>query len=88
MSNIIYPSFGLQKYRARIAAMDKLELLEEMVTFQQERSKAGDLTRDMMERVIILFKALEATASTPELRLLTRSYHRHLTFELDKLRNK
>lgn len=88
MSNILHPAFGQKQYRARIAGMDKLELLEEMVTFQQERSQSGNLTRDMMERGIILFKALEETATTPELRLLTRAYHRHLVHELELFRTK
>jgi|GEM_PF-977708 len=69
-------------YRARILGMDKLELLEEMVRFQEERSALGHLTPEMMVRGKILFKALEDTAETHELQLLTRSYRRHLEFEL------
>jgi hypothetical protein len=69
-------------YHARILSLDKLELLEEMVRFQEERSKVGHLTVAMMTRGKILFKALEESAETHELRLLTRSYRRHLEFEL------
>ncbi|OFZ18950.1 MAG: hypothetical protein A2X94_13455 [Bdellovibrionales bacterium GWB1_55_8] len=70
------------EYKARILGMDKLELLEEMVAFQQERSSTGHLTLSMMIRGRILFKALEQNAETQELLLLTRSYRRHLEFEL------
>jgi hypothetical protein len=69
-------------YRAKILSMDKLQLLEEMVRFQEERSQRGELTPAMMLRGKILFRALEDTAETQELRLLTRSYRRHLEFEL------
>jgi len=69
-------------YRAMILGMDKLELLEEMIRFQEERSRLGQLTPEMMVRGKHLFKALEENAETQELRLLTRSYRRHLEHEL------
>ncbi len=69
-------------YEANIRVMDKLELLEEMVRFQEERTTLGHLTPSMMVRGKILFKALESSAETQELRLLTRSYRRHLEHEL------
>ncbi len=69
-------------YASYINSLDKLELLEEMVKFQQERSRVGHLTVKMMVNGIVLFKALEDTAETPELRLLTRSYRKHLECEL------
>lgn len=69
-------------YRARILAMDKLTLLEEMVKFQEERSRLGELTPEMIVRGKVLFRALEETAETEELRILTRSYRRHLEHEM------
>ncbi|NDD91042.1 hypothetical protein EBZ37_03030 [bacterium] len=69
-------------YQAKILGMDKLALLEEMVRFQQERSERGELSQEMMNRGKYLFKALEEKAETQELRLLARSYRRHLEFEL------
>ncbi len=75
-------------YRALILSMDKLELLEEMVRFQEERSRIGQLSLDMMVRGRTLFKALEEAAETQELRLLTRSYRRHLDYELLEFRQK
>jgi hypothetical protein len=71
-----------EAYRQKILSFDKLELLEEMVRFQEERSRVGELTPTMMVRGKILFQALEESAETQELRLLTRSYRRHLEFEL------
>ena len=73
---------GDMAYHARILGMDKLELLEEMVRFQEQRSHIGHLTPQMMIQGKLLFKALEDSAETNELRLLTRSYRRHLEFEL------
>lgn len=69
-------------YRLRILGMDKLALLEEMVRFQEERSRLGSLTPTMMIRGRVLFGALEGAAETRELKLLTRSYRRHLEYEL------
>lgn len=71
-------------YQALISSMDKIELLDEMVRFQEERSKAGHLTPKMMIRGQILFKALEDSAETDALRSLSRSYRRHLYFELQE----
>ena len=70
------------EYHAKILGMDKLELLQEMVRFQEERSRLGHLTLNMMVRGKLLFKALENTAETQELKLLTRSYRRHLEYEM------
>ena len=71
-------------YQAQILTMSKLELLEEMVRFQEERSKVASLTPQMMLRGKYLFKALEESAETQELKLLTRSYRRHLEYELQE----
>ncbi len=75
---------GEMAYQALIASMDKIELLDEMVRFQENRTRAGHLTIDMMVRGKILFRALEKSAETQELRILTRSYARHLEFELQE----
>lgn len=73
-------------YRAKILSMDKVELLDEMIRFQEERTKLGSLSVPMMVRGQYLFKALEETAETNELRILTRSYRRHLEFELAEVK--
>ena len=73
-------------YHARILGMNKLELLEEMVRFQELRSATGELSPEMMKRGRLLFKALEENAETEELRILARSYRRHLDFELAELK--
>jgi hypothetical protein len=67
-------------YRAMILTMDKVDLLEEMVRFQEERSRIGELS--------LSIKALEETAETQELKILTRSYRRHLDYELEDFRKK
>lgn len=71
-------------YQAMILKMTKLELLDEMVRFQEERSSVGELTLPMMVRGKVLFSALEKSAETQELKLLTGSYRRHLEFELQE----
>lgn len=75
-------SEAVPSYLELIRNMDKLELLEEMVKFQEERSSKGRLTLDMMLRGRHLFMALEDSAETRELKLLTRSYRRHLEHEI------
>jgi hypothetical protein len=73
------------QYETKIARMNKYELLEEMVRFQEERSEKGRLSLEMMVRGQILFRALENTAETSELRLLASSYRRHLEHEIESL---
>ena len=70
-------------YQILINRMNKMELLEEMVRFQEERSKKDNLRLTMMVRGKILFRALETTAETDELRLLASSYRRHLEHEIE-----
>ena len=55
-------------YKAMILSMDQLQLLEEMVRFQEERKAAGSLSIGMMLKGKHLFKALEENAVTQELR--------------------
>jgi hypothetical protein len=74
-------------YQIIINRMNKMELLEEMVRFQEERSKKDNLSLTMMVRGKILFHALELMAETDELRLLASSYRRHLEHEIE-LNNK
>ena len=73
-------------YKAKILGMDKLELLEEMVRFQETRSRIGGLTPQLICEGLVIFSVLEHTAETNELRLLTRSYRRHLEYEQKDLR--
>jgi hypothetical protein len=70
-------------YQAKILGMEKWELLEEMMRFQEERTRLGHLTPEMMSQGQILFKALEDSAETQELRLLSRSYRKHLRLEFE-----
>ena len=69
-------------YQMQINRMSKIELLEEMVRFQEDRSAKGKLSLNMMVRGRILFRALEITSETDELRLLSSSYRRHLEHEI------
>ncbi len=73
---------GDQQYQRYVSGMTRLELLEEMVRFQEARTKAGTLTMAMMVRGKILFTALELVAETDELRILAGSYRRHLDHEI------
>lgn len=76
------------RYRARILGMEKVELLEEMVRFQEERSRLGQLSPRLMREGRHLFQALENAAETQELRLLAGSYRRHLEIEYAELRSR
>ena len=69
-------------YLARILSMSKVELLEEMVRFQEERKQLGVLTPVLMQKGSHLFRALEECADSQELKILSRSYRRHLEYEI------
>jgi hypothetical protein len=75
-------------YQARILSMGKEQLLEEMVAFQEERRSLGLLTPEMMFKGRHLFKALEEQADTQELKILSRSYRKHLEYEIAALRQR
>jgi|GEM_PF-2372997 len=72
------------EYQIRINRMDKMELLEEMVRFNDSRSKGEKMSFALMIQGRILFKALELMAQTQELRLLAGSYRKHLEHELEE----
>ena len=87
MSNVININVRAVKkateaYRRMISQMDKLELLEEMVRFQETRRHSAILSVEMKLKGQYLFSALEKHAETPELRILSRAYLRHLESEL------
>ena len=69
-------------YQAKVNGMHMAELLEEMVAFHEKRSGKSKLSLTLMVRGRILFAALEAKASTRELRLLASSNRRHLEHEI------
>lgn len=90
MNNVI-SLFGKKKkpdvseYEGLLKRMDKLELIEEMVRFQEWRARTGELTEEMIAKGIPLFKALHNAAETYELSLLTKSYIKHLEHESKEL---
>ena len=71
-------------YQAKVNGMHMAELLEEMVAFHEKRSGKSPLSLTLMVRGRILFSALEAKASTRELRLLASSNRRHLEHEISQ----
>jgi len=73
-------------YRTKLLHLTKLELLEEMVRFQEERRLDEKLSVAMMVRGHHLFTQLEERADTRELQILARAYRRHLEYELDHLK--
>lgn len=94
-ANIVYLASARKKrdieeidaeYDSLIRSMSKIELLDEMIRYQEARTKAGELSLQMMVRGRHLFTALEESAETREMRLLARSYRRHLECELDQYR--
>lgn len=70
-----------RSYINDIAKLDKVSLLNEMVKFQEDRSRLGQLTPEMLIRGKILFRALELSADTIALKSLTKAYRRHLELE-------
>ena len=84
MSNVINMSDRRKintDYKKLVGSMDKIQLLEAMVDFQETRTAEGKLTPELIAYGLVLFKALTENAETPELKTLSRSYYRHLTYE-------
>ncbi len=69
------------EYQAYIDSLDKLELLNEMIRYQEKRSEKDELTHELLEQGLILFRTLELEADTDALQALARSYRRHLEYE-------
>ena len=69
-------------YRDWVNRLEKVELLEEMMRFQEERSKEGPLSLKTIVQGQLLFAVLEEKAETEELRHLAKSFRRHLECEL------
>jgi hypothetical protein len=69
-------------YEDKLKKMDRLDLLEEMVRYQEQRSNEKSLTLKIIYDGLALFKLISETCETPELRLLSQSYHRHLSDQL------
>jgi hypothetical protein len=58
----------LWRYKAKLLGMDKLELLDELVKYTEERTKVSKPSHDLIERGITLAKVLADVAETAELR--------------------
>jgi hypothetical protein len=74
---------GDSQYLETLKAMDKLSLLEEMVKFQEEQSSVGQLSLTLIKKGMTLFQILEERSETRQLKELSRSYLRHLRYELE-----
>ncbi|MBU6154765.1 MAG: hypothetical protein KGP28_10725 [Bdellovibrionales bacterium] len=68
-------------YEARVSAMDKVTLLDEMIRFQDEQMKTREPSREQLIRGRILFQALLRSAETDELRKLSGDYKTRLEDE-------
>ena len=64
--------------------MNKNQLLEEMVDFQEKRVALGHLNIDLILEGIPLFTELTNKADTYELKQVSMNYVRHLKLELNK----
>lgn len=71
--------------RKKFNSMDKSNLLDHMMSFQEKRSKLGYLNQEMIFEGIELFTELSKQAETPELYYLCESYIKHLKTESKKL---
>jgi hypothetical protein len=72
------------EYQTQVAAMDKIQLLEEMTKLQDQRAKQKDLELSEMIKGVALFNMLHKTAETEALKELTRSYLRNLELQIRK----
>ncbi len=69
------------EYERKVASMDKVTLLDEMIRFQDEQMRSREPSREQLIRGRILFQALLRTAETDELRKLSGDYKTRLEDE-------
>lgn len=86
---VVIPLFKNQSvdktYEAKIEKMDMIQVMQEMVEFQQIRTKTGHLTIELIRKGLPLFKRLMDSATTDELRVFASSYYKHLQKEYSVL---
>lgn len=73
-------------YTEIVDEMDKLELLEEMVRFQEKKLKDPKLSEENILRGMALFKNIILSAETKELHTLGQQLHSYLETELNRVR--
>ena len=73
-------------YQARIAKMDRLELVNEVIKFNEERYEHGGLNKELIVRGLILFKNMADNAETPNFKEFARTYCKHLELELQVIK--
>lgn len=78
----------VENYRYRLRNMSKNELLEEMVSFQEESSQLKTPTIRLASCGYYLYRMLKVVADTEELRILSRSYYKHLEYQIDILKRR
>jgi hypothetical protein len=72
-----------EAYSQKLSTMDKLQLLEEMVNFNDKRDKLGLSVKSITEG-LVLFKLLQTNAETVELREVSTRIINDLQSHLDK----
>lgn len=93
MSNIVNLSsfrdeFCNPAYAAKIAKMDRLDLVNEVIHFNEERYINGGLNKDLIIRGLLLFKNMGENATTQNFKEFAMTYCKHLELELQVFRNK
>lgn len=72
----------LREWASYIDSLDKLQLLEEMIKYQELRLREDRMSDLMIRQGQILFGALTQVAETKELRHMVIAYHCNLNLEL------
>ena len=97
MSNIIYLNIYQQQkkklcsvveYIKKLESLNKIELLDEMVLWREKRNKIPNLTLDLIQIGIPLFKLLSEQSETQELKIITTQMYKHLQYELEEMGKK
>lgn len=70
------------EWSKRYAKMSKLELLDEMVVFQDEVGKNRGLSIPLMWRGKVLFELLRGCAETQEFSIFVQKYLNHIELQI------
>jgi metal-responsive CopG/Arc/MetJ family transcriptional regulator len=75
-------------YTLKLKQMNKTELLEELIEFQKKRSTFDSISLEMIIQGEVLFEALILHCESIEMQKFSKTYLKHLKYELQHLLTK
>ncbi len=84
--NNVFPirlkKLDLNRYREELLIMPRIDLLQEMMKYQEEAEKLKTQPYPFLQKGSVLFSVIEFVAQTDDLRSIASAYRRHLDFQM------